>query len=79
MALERGLDDASLHAVAAPVDQAENLEAGRVSGANVLVHDRRNVVRRKRVQIELGPDWHDMGRVIHLRDTRRTFSPGLTV
>jgi hypothetical protein len=56
MALERGLHDAALHAVAAAVNQPHFAQAGGNGGVDVLLHDRRNVPRRKRVQIELGLD-----------------------
>jgi len=54
MAFERSLHDAALHAAAAAVNQPHFAQAGGSGGVDVLLHDRRNVPRRERVQIELG-------------------------
>jgi hypothetical protein len=52
MALERLLDDATLNAFAAPMDEADFPEARLVGGVHVLFDDRRDVARREGVEIE---------------------------
>jgi hypothetical protein len=52
MAIERLLHDASLHALAASVNQTDLGEAGLVRSRHVLVDDRRDVARRERVEVE---------------------------
>ena len=64
MLLERGLDDAALYADAASVDQPDGRYAGGRSGIDILGHDRANIARRERVEVELVFDgyahrvWH---------------------
>jgi hypothetical protein len=53
MAIERRLDDASLHAAATAVDDANLEEAGGGGRIDVVVDDGSHVAGRERVQIEL--------------------------
>jgi hypothetical protein len=56
VAIERGLDDAALHAVPASVYDP-HLENARIcGGVDIVGHDRGNVTRLEGVQIELGFD-----------------------
>ena len=61
MPFERLLHDAALHAAPAPVDQPYLPQAGRVRLVDVLIDDRRDIARRKRVEIERAfdrnPQW----------------------
>ena len=56
VAIEDRLHDAALDALAAAVDQPHLAEARLVCGRDVLVDDRWNVARGKRVEIEDGFD-----------------------
>jgi hypothetical protein len=58
MAIERSLDDAPLHAFAAPVHESNVAKAGLCGRIDVLAHDGRDVSRRERVEIELAFDWN---------------------
>jgi len=53
MPIERRLDDPALHPSTAAVHQSYFAEAGAGGGFDIFIDDRRNVARRKRVQIEL--------------------------
>jgi hypothetical protein len=53
MLLQRVLDDATLNALAAAVDQADLTEAGFVRGGDVFRDDGRDVTWRELVQIEV--------------------------
>ena len=72
MAVENGLDDPPLNALAAAVHQSDHRKAGLDRGVDVILDDRRDVAWRKRVQIEFGlnryADWS--GRCCH-----RSLSP----
>ena len=50
--LERVLDDATLHAFAASVNQPHLTQARFMRSADVLLDDRRDVSRRERVEID---------------------------
>jgi hypothetical protein len=52
MPFERLLHDAALHAAAAPVNEPYLAQAGGVCLVDVLLDDRRDIGRRKRVEIE---------------------------
>ena len=52
MAFERLLHDAALHAAAASVNEPNLAQPGGVCLVDVLVDDRRDIARRKRVEIE---------------------------
>jgi hypothetical protein len=54
--VERRLNDSSLHAAAAAVHDPDLVEPCLHGLTHVLDHDRRNVARRKGVEIELGFD-----------------------
>lgn len=51
--VERGLDDAALHTLAASVYQADRRDAGRRGGVDVLGDDGRNIGRREGMEVEL--------------------------
>ena len=53
MPLERLLNDASLDALAAAVNQPDLTKTSFVRGVDVLLDDRRDVARRERVQVEV--------------------------
>jgi len=50
--LQRVLNDAALHAFAAPVNESHFTQARFVRGGDVLLDDRRDVTRRERVEID---------------------------
>ena len=52
MPLERLLDDAALHTLAAPVDQPYQAKLGRMRRGHVLIHHRGDVPRGKRMEID---------------------------
>ena len=52
MPIERLLDDAALHALAAPVDQAHLAEARFVGGGDVLIDDRLDIAWGEGVEVE---------------------------
>jgi hypothetical protein len=54
--IEGGLDDAALHAAAAPVDEAHLGDALGCGRAHVFVDDRADVGGRERVQVDFRPD-----------------------
>lgn len=49
---ERLLDDATLYALAAAVNQSDLAQSGRMRRADVLFDDRGDIARRERVQVE---------------------------
>ena len=56
MPFQHLLHDASLHALAAAVDQPDLAQSRLVCGVHVFLDDRRNVTRRERVQVEVSLD-----------------------
>ena len=56
VALEGLLDDAALDARAPAVNETDVTESAIEGGADVVGHDRWDVARRERVQVELGLD-----------------------
>lgn len=58
MPVERLLHDRPLHAAAAAMDEADLSKSRCVRRVDVLLDDRRNIARCKRVQIELRLDRH---------------------
>lgn len=56
--VERGLNDSALNAPTAAVNEAHACVAGLYRGGHVLVHNRRDVSRLERVEVELGLDGH---------------------
>jgi hypothetical protein len=54
--IESRLDDPALHAAPAAVHETHFAKAGNGGRLEVLAYNRRDVVRRKRVKIELGSD-----------------------
>ena len=61
MPFERLLHDASLNALAAAVNQPHLTQPGVVRRSDVLLHDRRDVSRRERVQVEVVFDRDTVG------------------
>lgn len=57
MVLECPLDDASLNALPASVNQPYFAQSGFVRGTDVLLDDRRHIPRRERVEVERVFDW----------------------
>ena len=56
MLFQHRLNDAALNAAAAAVNEPNFLETGFRGGVDVLVHNRRNIARRKGVEIEFTLD-----------------------
>jgi hypothetical protein len=65
MLVEGRLDDASLHAATAAVDQPDFAEAGGGRRVDVVLDNRWNVAGRKRVQIEFRFDRDSNGAISH--------------
>ena len=65
MVLEGRLDDAALDAAAAAVDEAHLAQAGVVRGVEVIAHDRGDIFRTKRVQVDLGLDRQAMDHFLY--------------
>jgi len=61
MPLERLLNDASLNALAAAVNQPDLTQSGVVRRGDVLLDDRCDVAWRERVQVEVVFDWDAVG------------------
>lgn len=75
MAVERLLDDAPLHAGAAPVDQPHLAEPGGMGLADVRLHDGSHVAWRESVQVERGLDRQTVhgGVVVHANPGAQAF------
>ena len=56
MSIERRLNEAALDAAAAAVHETDFAKTGSGSRLDVLGHDRRDIARGERMQIELGLD-----------------------
>ena len=54
------VDTRALHSNPTSVNQPDLAEAGFVGGADVLLHDRGDVARRERVQVDRLFDWNAM-------------------
>ena len=67
MAIECALHGGTLDALPAPVHQPQLEESGCVRRVDVLLDNRRDVARRKRVQIELRLYGNPMRRFVHSR------------
>jgi len=65
VAIERGLNDAALYTLPAPVDEAHLPPPRRDGFIDVVRHDRRDVARPERVQIQLAFDRNAEGLVSH--------------
>jgi len=64
MTLENGLHDRALNADAASVHEADFAQARLPRRAKIFVDDRRHISRCECVEIELGSDWDDDGRIV---------------
>ena len=60
--VEHRLNDATLNASPATVNQPHLVQTGRSRGLDVIGDDAGDIARRERVQVELGFDW-DMNRI----------------
>jgi hypothetical protein len=58
MVLEHLLNDPTLNAFAASVNQPHLAEAGFVRGSDILLDNRCHVARRERMQVERIFDWN---------------------
>jgi hypothetical protein len=68
---ERGLDDAALHAAAAPVHESDFMKAGTSGGLDKFVDHRPDILPRKRVEIELAFD-RNTEKVVSHETVRKT-------
>jgi hypothetical protein len=66
--VERGLNDAPLHAAPAAVHQPHLGQAGGRRGLDVVIHNRRDIARQKRVEIELALNRNPNRAVVHDQD-----------
>lgn len=65
--VERGLNDAALHAAAAAVHEAHAVKPGVPGGVDVFLDDRRDIPRREGVQVEFPVD----GNALHRQPANR--------
>ena len=75
MVAEQRLDDRSLHADAAAMDQPHLTEAACLRRAEVFVDDRGHVTRQERVEIEAVLD-RELDRIVWVQSTTATGSTG---
>lgn len=73
MAIERGLHDAALDAVPAPVDNPDLAKSRARGGGHVFLHDRDDVAGRECVEIQFGLDRYDG----HVRRVRMISHAGI--
>jgi hypothetical protein len=62
VAIERRLHASALHAASAPMNQADQPQPFTVRGGHIFFDDRRNVARKKRVEVERISDGNTHGR-----------------